>query len=111
MFCRSISGHFHEPIRFKVKDKEHTLGLVTVPIAGLGSSPSKFWLPLQPHKRASEVHGSLQLSCWVTRNGEQSTGSKTTGSCDTRDSQRDTGPHSDTDMEEEKVGGSMAVQT
>ena len=71
--CRSICSHFNEPIRFKVKDKEHTLGSVTVPIAGLGSSPSKIWLPLQPHKRASEVHGSLQLGCWVASDGETNT--------------------------------------
>ena len=49
-----------------MKDKEHTLGSVLVPVAELKSSPKKLWLPLQPHKKASEAHGSLQLSCWVT---------------------------------------------
>lgn len=67
----SISSHFQEPIRFKVKDKEHTLGTVTVPLSGLSSSANKLWLPLQPHKKASEVHGSLQVGCWVASCSEK----------------------------------------
>ena len=106
-FCRCVSGHFHEPIRFKVKDKEHTLGSVTVPISGLGNSPNKFWLPLQPHKRASDVHGSLQLSCWITSNGEQSKGNRTRA---TR--QQETGSHySDNEQEAEKVRDAMPKDT
>ena len=52
-----------------MKDREHTLGSVTVALAGLKSSPERLWLPLQPHKRAHEAHGSLQLSCWVAGSG------------------------------------------
>ena len=90
-----------------MKDKEHTLGSVTVPLSGLGNSPNKFWLPLQPHKRASEAHGSLQLSCWVRSDGEESRGTrKTTGSCATSDIQ-EAGPHSDTEPEAEKVCNAM----
>ena len=65
----SISSHFQEPIKFKIKDKEHTLGSVSVPVPGLPTSPNKQWLPLQPHKRASEAHGSLQVGCWVSSSG------------------------------------------
>jgi hypothetical protein len=64
--CLSVSSHSHEPIKFKVKEREHTLGTIAVPVAGLSRSRDKSWFPLQPHKRASEAHGSLQLSCWVT---------------------------------------------
>lgn len=69
-FFSSISSHFHEPIRFKVRDKEHTLGSVSVPIAGLTGSPNKQWLPLQPHKRSSDAHGSVLVGCWVPGSGE-----------------------------------------
>lgn len=69
---RAITGYFDEPLRFKLKDKDHTLGSVTLPVSRLGTSPSKVWLPLQPHKRASEAHGSLLLSCWVTNNSTTS---------------------------------------
>jgi hypothetical protein len=62
--CLSVSSHSHEPIKFKVKEREHTLGTIAVPVAGLSRSRDKSWFPLQPHKRASEAHGSLQLSCW-----------------------------------------------
>lgn len=65
-FSSHISSHFQEPIRFKVKDREHTLGSVSIPLSELSNSPNRLWLPLQPHKRASEAHGSLQVGCWVT---------------------------------------------
>ena len=94
-----------------MKDKEHTLGSVTVPLLGLGKSRNKFWLPLQPHKRASEAHGSLQLSCWVSSNGEESRGTrKTTGSCANSDI-REAGPHSDTEPEAEKVCNAVCMAT
>lgn len=66
LFFSHISSHFQEPVRFKVKDREHTLGSVTMPLSELSNSPNRLWLPLLPHKRASEVHGSLQVGCWVT---------------------------------------------
>lgn len=73
MSFSSVSNQAQEPIRFKVKDREHTLGTVTVPLSGLSSSPNKLWLPLQPHKKTSEVHGSLQVGCWVTSYREKET--------------------------------------
>ena len=88
----SISNNFQEPIRFKVRDKEHTLGTVAVPLSGLTSSPNKLWLPLQPHKKASEVHGSLQVGCWVSSYSEQETLSDDVQSShSSRQDRRDTG--------------------
>ena len=71
LLSSAILNHFQEPIRFKVKDKEHTLGVVTVALFGLPSSPNKQWLPLQPHKKASKAHGSLQVACWATEYWEK----------------------------------------
>lgn len=65
-FFSPISSHFQEPVRFKVKDREHTLGSVSIPLSELSNSPNRLWLPIQPHKRAIEPHGSLQVGCWVT---------------------------------------------
>ena len=54
-----------------MKDKEHTLGIVTVALSGLSTAPNKQWLPLQSHKKASKAHGSLQVGCWVTEYWEK----------------------------------------
>lgn len=42
------------------------MGSVFIPLSELSNSPNRLWLPIQPHKRASEAHGSLQVGCWVT---------------------------------------------
>lgn len=62
----SISSHHHEPVKFKVKDREHTLGVVSLPLSDLSNHRNKVWLPLQPHKRSHEASGELQVGCWVT---------------------------------------------
>ena len=64
--CSSISSHHHEPVKFKVKDREHTLGVVSLTLSDLSNHRNKVWLPLQPHKRSHEAYGELQVGCWVT---------------------------------------------
>ena len=54
-----------ERFKFKVKDKEHTIGVVKVPIATLTTVSQLTWFPLEPHKRSSEAHGELQVEYWV----------------------------------------------
>ena len=63
---RLVSSHRQEPVKFKVKNKEHTLGVVSVSLTDLSNQRNRFWLPLQPHKKGHEVHGELQVGCWVT---------------------------------------------
>ena len=63
--CSSIPSHSQEPVKFKVKDRDHTLGSVALALAELPGSRNRLWLPLQPYKRAHEAHGSLQVGCWA----------------------------------------------
>ena len=55
-----------EWFKFKVKDKEHTIGVVKVAVAALTTISQMTWFPLEPHKRSSEVHGELQVEYWLS---------------------------------------------
>ncbi len=61
-----VPSRIHGSIKFKVRDKDHTLGVVTVSLAELSGHQHKQWLPLQPHKKSHEAHGDLLLSSWVS---------------------------------------------
>ena len=61
-----MSSHHQELVKFKVKNKEHTLGVVSLSLTDLSNQRNRIWLPLQPHKKGHEVHGELQVGCWVT---------------------------------------------
>lgn len=55
-----------EWFKFKVKDKEHTIGVVKVAVAALTAISQTTWFPLEPHKRSSDVHGELQVEYWLS---------------------------------------------
>lgn len=55
-----------ERFTFKVKDKDHTIGVVKVPVTSLTTISQTTWLPLEPHKKSSEAHGDLQVEYWLS---------------------------------------------
>lgn len=59
----------NQSVKFKVRDKEHTLGVVVLSLTSLGShrESSKKWLPLTPHKKGHEVSGELLVECFVSQ--------------------------------------------
>lgn len=56
-------------MKFKVRDKEHTLGVVIMSLASLGAhrESSKKWFPLTPHKKGHETVGELLVECFVSQ--------------------------------------------
>ena len=53
-------------IKFKVRDREHTLGIVNIDMAELTSHSNEKWYPLQPHRKSHEAHGELLIDCYVS---------------------------------------------
>ena len=55
-------------MKFKVRDKDHTLGVASIPIHNLvrQRDVSKRWLTLVPHKKSHEAHGELLVECFVS---------------------------------------------
>jgi hypothetical protein len=50
-----------ESIKFKVKDKDHTIGTVKVPIKTLTTTPLLQWFPIEHHKKGGEVNGEILI--------------------------------------------------
>lgn len=68
--CRPVSARNQgQSVKFKVRDKEHVLGVVVLSLASLGSQreSDKRWLPLAPHKKGHEVSGELLVECFVSK--------------------------------------------
>lgn len=59
----------NQTVKFKVRDKEHTLGVVLINLTTLGAhrESSKKWLPLSPHKKGHDVSGELLAECFVSQ--------------------------------------------
>ena len=68
LFCSEVNKPEKEVIKFKVKDKDHTIGVVHFPVKSLTTTPLLQWFELQPHKKGSEVYGEIliELSCNVS---------------------------------------------
>lgn len=67
LFSRNVAGvKPGEQLTFKLRDKDHTIGIVTIPLSSINRRRSEQWWPLQPYKREKEVHGELLLQCWVS---------------------------------------------
>lgn len=62
----AVSGRLSSTIKFKVRDKEHTLGVVQMSLSDLAHLKSKKWHPLQPHRKSHETHGELQVGCLIS---------------------------------------------
>ena len=67
----AILGRLTTPMKFKVRDKEHTLGVLQMTLSELTSHKGHKWYPLQPHrkshdKRLHENQGELLVGCWVS---------------------------------------------
>lgn len=69
-FCRSVPARSQtQTVKFKVRDKDHVLGVVLLSLTSLGShrEASKKWLPLSPHKKGHEAFGELLVECFVSQ--------------------------------------------
>ena len=69
--CSAILGRLTTPMKFKVRDKEHTLGVLQMTLSELTSHKGQKWYPLQPHrkshdKRLHENQGELLVGCWIS---------------------------------------------
>ena len=64
--CSDVTKLQKERFKFKVKDKDHTIGVVKVPVTSLTTASQTAWFPLQPHKRSSEAQGELQVEYWLS---------------------------------------------
>lgn len=58
-------------MKFKVRDKDHTLGVLQTTLFELTSHKGQKWYPLQPHKKSHDkkLHenlGELLVGCWVS---------------------------------------------
>lgn len=58
-----------QTVKFKVRDKEHVLGVVLLSLTSLGGhrEASKRWIPLSPHKKGQEPSGELLVECFVSQ--------------------------------------------
>lgn len=56
-------------VKFKVRDRDHVIGIVLLSLTNLGShrESSKKWLPLTPHKKGHEASGELLIECFVSQ--------------------------------------------
>ena len=62
----NVAGRLHGVVKFKVRDRDHTLGVVSIPISEVPSRPGERWHGLQPHRKSHEAHGELLVKCWVS---------------------------------------------
>lgn len=70
LFYRSVPArNNHQAVKFKVRDKDHVLGVVVLNLNSLGSrrDPSKQWLPLVPYKKGHEATGELLVECFASQ--------------------------------------------
>jgi len=68
--CRTVPARNQTPtVKFKVRDKEHTLGVVSLSLTTLGPhrEASQKWYPILPHKKGHEAFGELLLECFVSQ--------------------------------------------
>lgn len=55
-------------IKFKMRDKDTTIGAIHIPIDNLPTvRPGYAWYPLEPYKKITTVHGELCLECWISK--------------------------------------------
>ena len=75
MYCTHTHTHTHSnvagkassAVKFKLRDKEHTIGVATKSIAEITSHKTKQWLPLLPHKSKShEAVGEILVEFHVS---------------------------------------------
>ena len=67
LLCRNVTGAKPgDHLTFKLRDKDHTTGIVTVPLSSINRRRNEQWWSLQPYKREKEAHGELLLQCWVS---------------------------------------------
>ena len=65
--CRNVAGAKpSDHLTFKLRDKDHTVGIVTIPLSSINRRRNEQWWSLQPYKREKEAHGELLLQCWVS---------------------------------------------
>lgn len=64
--CSDVTKLQKERFKFKVKDKDHTIGVVKVPLTSFTTVSQTTWFPLEPHKRSSEAHGELLVEYWLS---------------------------------------------
>jgi len=63
-----VSKKPHAVIKFKIRDKDTTIGVVHIPIDGMPTMrPGQIWYPLEPYKKITVVHGELCLECWISK--------------------------------------------
>jgi len=63
-----VSKKPHAVIKFKIRDKDTTIGAVHVPIDGMPTMRTgQVWHPLEPYKKITVVHGELCLECWISK--------------------------------------------
>lgn len=63
-----VSKKPHSVIKFKMRDKDTTMGAVHISIDSLPTvRPGYTWYPLEPYKKVTTVHGELCLECWVSK--------------------------------------------
>ena len=70
LFYRSVPArNSHQAVKFKVRDKDHVLGVVVLNLNSLGShrEPSKQWLSLVPYKKGHETAGELLVECFASQ--------------------------------------------
>lgn len=53
-------------VTFKLRDRDHTIGIVAIPLSSINRRRTEQWWSLQPYKKEKEAHGELCLQCWVS---------------------------------------------
>ena len=63
-----VSKKPHSVIKFKMRDKDTTIGAVHISIDSLPTvRPGYSWYSLEPYKKVTTVHGELCLECWISK--------------------------------------------
>lgn len=63
-----VSKKPHSVIKFKMRDKDTTIGAVHIPIDSLPTvRPGYSWYPLESYKKVTTVYGELCLECWISK--------------------------------------------
>ena len=66
--CSDVSKKPHSAIKFKMRDKDTTIGAIHISVDSLPTvRPGYSWYPLEPYKKVTTVHGELCLECWISK--------------------------------------------
>ena len=64
-FLSTVTTSEKESFKFKVKDKDHTIGSLKIPVNTAKTTAQLQWHPLEPHKKGSAAHGELLIEYWL----------------------------------------------